>query len=184
MPGVHLGSQSGSFLITAAVVVGIILLRNSRPRRLRIERLWVRPVLFALILATTLASAPPPLTPLGILMPAAALAIGCAAGWQRGRFMHITVDPATHDLTSRASPVGIIFILVLVAARFWMRGAVAQGASFGGVPAATATDALIAFAAGMMATQTLEMWLRARRLLAEAIAAKTAGDPEAPALVR
>ena len=92
--------------------------------------------------------------------------------------MRIEVDPATHDLTSRASPAGLIFIAGLVLARLWMRTAMAQGASLAGVPATAAADALIGLAGGMMITQNLEMWLRARRLLAEAIAARNRSQPQ------
>jgi hypothetical protein len=183
MPTGHLGPQNYSLLITLAVVVGVVLLRNSRPRRLRIERMWIRPALFLALLVSSLAAAPPPITVASLALMVSALAAGCALGWQRGRFMTIDVHPETHDLTSRASPLGVLFILVLIVLRLWMRTALTSGASLGGVPATAAADALIALAAGMMMTQSLEMWLRARRLLEEAVAAKSA-TPGGPPIVR
>jgi hypothetical protein len=173
----HFAPQGYGLLIALAVALAIILLRNRRPRPLRVERLWVRPVLFIAILATTVAAAPPPLTAPSLVLLATALAGGCALGWQRGRLMRIEVDPATHDLTSRASPSGLVFIAGLILARLWMRTAMAQGATLAGVPATAAADALIALAGGMMITQNLEMWLRARRLLTEAIAARNRSSP-------
>jgi hypothetical protein len=182
MPG-HFGPQSYSLLITVAVVLAVLVLRNSRPRKLRIERLWVRPVIFLALLVSSFAAAPPPLSATSAALIVAGLAAGCALGWQRGKFMRIDVHPETHDITSRASSLGVIFILVLVVARLGMRGALAGG-SLGGIAAAAGANALIALAAGMMMTQSLEMWLRARRLLAEAIAAKSAPTPGGAPIVR
>ena len=113
---------------------------------------------------------PPPITPPSIALMIGALAIGAALGWQRGRFMRIEVDPETHALTSRASPVGMIFILALLALRLALRGVMVPRTP----PSCRSrrlaiTDALVAFAAGMMTAQGVEMWLRARRLSAEAL---------------
>jgi hypothetical protein len=184
MGGANLGPRSLSTIITVAIVIGVMMLRNSKPRPLRIERLWIRPVIFLALLVSAFAAAPPPLTAATVALIATGLAAGCALGWQRGRFMRIEVHPETHDITSRASPLGIIFILVLVVVRIGMRGAIAGGGAIGGVPAAAAADALIALAAGMMMTQSLEMWLRARRLLAEAIAARSAPPQRGTPIVR
>jgi len=166
------GPQSYGLVIGVLAVIAVVILRNRRPRALRIERLWIRPAIFLALMATTLVAAPPPLTPVALSLLAACLALGGGLGWLRGRSMRIEVHPETHELTSRASPAGMIFILVLVVARLGMRGAVAQNASLIGLPATVAADALILLAVGMMAVQGLEMWLRARRLLADAQAAK------------
>ena len=166
------GAQGSGLIISVIVVLGIVLLRNSRPRKLRIERLWVRPMIFIALLALTLAAAPPPISLASIVALTSALVAGCALGWQRGRFMRIEVDPQTEDLTSRASPLGVIFILVLVVVRMGLRGVVPRTGMLGGLPALTIADALIVLAVGMIVTQGLEMWLRARRLLAQAQAAK------------
>ena len=100
-----------------------------------------------------------------------ACVVGAALGWQRGRFMRIEVHPETHDITSRASPVGMLFILALLGLRMFLRGE-AMATPIAGVPATAVADALILLAGAMMITQSIEMWLRARRLLAEAQAAK------------
>ena len=115
-----------------------------------------------------LLAAPPQITAVNVALLVGALVAGCALGWQRGRFMRIKVDPETHDLTSRASPLGVVFILVLLAARMGLRGGLATSSPMAGLPALAVADALILFAVGMMVTQGLEMWLRARRLLARA----------------
>ncbi|MHB8527946.1 MAG: DUF1453 domain-containing protein [Caulobacteraceae bacterium] len=166
------GSQ-GYGLIGLVVVVAIILLRNNRPRRLRIERLWIRPLLYVVLLATTLAAAPPPATPGAVGPIVLALLVGATLGWQRGRLMRIDADPQTHELSVRTSPVGMILILGLVILRLGLRS-LAANASLAGLSAALAADALLVMAVAMMIAQSGEMWLRARRLLARAKAAKPA----------
>jgi hypothetical protein len=174
------GVQSSGIIIGVIVALGVILLRNSRPRRLRIERLWIRPALFIALLGATIAAGRPPLTAVNIAILAAALVLGCALGWQRGRFMRIELDPATHELTSRASPIGVVFILALLVGRLGLRGLLSRSGPVAGVSALVVADALIFLAVGIMVTQGVEMWLRARRLLAEAAARQLNRSPPDP----
>ena len=44
----------------------------------------------------------------------AGLAIGAAVGWQRGKMMHIHVDPETHALNQKASPAAMLFLVALI----------------------------------------------------------------------
>ncbi|HEV2365940.1 MAG TPA: hypothetical protein VGS12_17255 [Caulobacteraceae bacterium] len=172
--------QTTSSALVLVLVLAVLLLRNSRPRRLRIERLWVRPVIFLLLMASTLAAAPPPAEPFWWGLIAVAAAVGAALGWRRGRLMKIDVHPETHDITSRASVWGMLFILALVALRIGLRQ-LSQSAGEVGIPASIATDALIALGVATMVAQSLEMWLRASRLLAEARARRAgAGAPPPP----
>jgi hypothetical protein len=170
-------TQAGSAQIYSTIIVVLIMTvilwrRNSPPRQLKIERLWIRPVLFALIVSATLSATPFPLDPASLAVFVLALLVGGGLGWQRGRFMRIDVHPETHDVTSRASPVGMIFIVAILALRILLRGAALESRSALGVPAATITDGLILLLGAMIVAQSLEMWLRARRLLDEARAAK------------
>ncbi|MEO8927765.1 MAG: hypothetical protein ABI306_11445, partial [Caulobacteraceae bacterium] len=152
--GVGHGQSYGLF-IGIGVALLVLLLRNRRPRKLRIELLWIRPLIFLALLATTAVAAPPPLTSFSIAAMVASLAIGAALGWQRGRFIHIEVDPATHAVTARASPIGMVFILILIAVRLGLRGVFFQNAAFLHISALEITDALLVFAVGMMAIQNL-----------------------------
>ncbi len=179
-PTTHGGSPAIATTITVVIVLAVLFLRNRRPRKLRIEALWVRPVLFFVAIALTLAAAPPPLAPLALAVMALAVVIGVGLGWQRGRFMRIDVHPETHELTSVASPVGMVFIVAILALRIGMRGVVMENHTLLGLPAAAITDALILLVGAMIVTQSLEMWLRARRLLAEAVAAKSGAVAVSP----
>jgi hypothetical protein len=159
--------QLTSIVVTLVVVGAILLLRNRRPRPLRLDRLWLRPALAGLAVVYIFAQAPPPLTAASLAALAAALLIGAALGWQRGKFMRIEVDPVTHAATARMSPIGMIFVLALVGLRIWLRQSAAIGAT-GGLSAAVITDALMLFAGATMAVQQIEVTLRAHRLLAAA----------------
>jgi hypothetical protein len=94
-----------------------------------------------------------------------ALLIGAAVGWQRGKMMHIHVDPETHALNQKGSPAAMVFLIALIAMRMAARSILGPGS---GVSPAMLTDPLIAFALGMFSVQRIEMYLRARRLLEEA----------------
>jgi hypothetical protein len=90
--------------------------------------------------------------------------MGAAVGWQRGKMMHIHVDPETHALNQKASPAAMFFLIALIVVRSAARGVVGQESS---VSPAMLTDPLIAFALGMFTLTRLEMYLRAKRLLEE-----------------
>ncbi len=103
-----------------------------------------------------------------------ALAIGAAAGWWRGRLTHIAVNPDTHELTSRTSPLGVLLIAGLYLVRFGLRYYAEQNPGAVHGAATLFTDGLMIFAIGMLSVQRLEMWLRCRRLLTEARAGGSA----------
>ncbi|MDR3507212.1 MAG: hypothetical protein P4L64_04860 [Caulobacteraceae bacterium] len=160
-----LGPQATSLIIGLAVAVPVLILRNSRPRRLRIEWLWVRPGIFAGIALLVLLGSPPPLTAISVALSLASLALGCGLGWWRGKMMRIELDPQTKLLTLRASPAALVFIVVLMGLRFGARDIALRDAGALSLSLAMITDALALFTAGMLVTQCAEMWIRARRLL-------------------
>lgn len=162
--------------LTLLIAVAVMAMRNRRPRRLRLEAMWIRPLIFLALVGLTFASAPPPQGALAISALAVALILGVALGWVRGSMMRIDVHPETHDISAQASIVGMMLILGLLVLRTSLRNA-ATTTSIAGLPASALTDSLILFAGAMMITQSLEMFLRARKLLAEAQAAKA---PQAP----
>jgi hypothetical protein len=157
------------------VMMGLVILRNSRARRLRIESLWIAPVIIVALIGLSLSQQGMP-TPLMLGIDIAALAIGAGIGWWRARFTHITVDPATHELTSKASPVGMMVILAVFALRYGIRMYAAQNVSALGVSANAVADAALVISVGLVCAQRLEIALRATRLLNEA---RAGGPPSA-----
>jgi membrane protein CcdC involved in cytochrome C biogenesis len=155
-----------SYAITIGIIVIVMALRLRRAgqmRPLKLGSLWVVPVLYLAVAAIMFAQLPP--TGWVAIACGVALLIGAAVGWQRGKMMHIHVDPETHALNQKASPAAMLFLVALIVVRMLARGM--MGAQ-GGVSPAMLTDPLIAFALGMFTLQRVEMYLRARRLLDEA----------------
>ena len=152
------------------LIVGIVLFfrfRNlGKARKLRLERLWIIPALYLAMAALLFAQ----MTPhgLGWLWAGLSLAAGAAIGWQRGRAMHIAVDPDTHALNQTSSPLALLLLVALIAIRSVLRAAADLGGSSWHLDAVLITDCLVAFALGLLTLQRLEMYLRGLRLLREA----------------
>lgn len=166
-------SQYGPLLpyLIPLLILLLIVRRGLTARKIKVERMWIMPVLLLFAGGAMFASAHTP-SPLVIAELAAALAAGGVVGWYRGRLTHITIDPTTHDLTSKTSPVGVVLIAVLFAARYGVRLAFPSAAA--GQPGSLETqagaiaDALALFGIGAVVVQRLEMWMRCNRLLTEA----------------
>jgi membrane protein CcdC involved in cytochrome C biogenesis len=155
-----------TYAITIGIIVVVLALRMRRMgqmRPLKLGGLWIVPAIYLAVAAIMFAQLPPT----GWVAAACilALATGAAIGWQRGKMMHIHVDPETHVLNQKASPAALIFLIALIVLRSGARAILGQE---GGVSPAMLTDPLIAFALGMFALTRLEMYLRAKRLLDEA----------------
>jgi len=154
-----------SYAITIGIIVVIMALRMRRMGRMRplkLETLWVVPVMYLVVAVLMFVQLPP--TGWAAVACVVGLAIGAAVGWQRGKMMHIHVDPATHALNQKASPAAMFFLIALIIVRTGARSILGQES---GVSPAMLTDPLIAFALGMFTLQRVEMYLRARRLLDE-----------------
>ncbi len=154
------------------VLMGWRLRRMSQLRPLKVEWLWVTPAILAALTVVSLIPQPPQGADWAWL--AAGLVLGGALGWWRGKMMHISVDPETHALNTKASPAAMIFILAIVVIRMALRGMAMGEASTLHLSVAVITGAFMTFAVGLFGVQRLEMALRATRLLGEARAAKAA----------
>ena len=164
---VHPVQQSwASYAVTIGIVVIVMALRMrnmGKMRPLKLGSLWVVPVLYLAVAAIMFAQLPP--TGWVAIASGVGLLVGAAVGWQRGKMMHIHVDPETHALNQKASPAAMFFLLTLIIVRTGARSMLGQGS---GVSPAMLTDPLIAFALGMFTLQRVEMYLRAKRLLGAA----------------
>jgi hypothetical protein len=161
------GAAGGPWIyIVPLIVVGLVILRNSRARRLRVEVMWVMPTILIAITVLMLIAQPLP-HPRALIAAGAALAVGVAIGWWRGRLTSITVDPETHALTSKASPVGMLLILGVFALRYLLNSFRTETAGVLHMSVMEITDVLMLLVVGIVCTQRLEMALRATRLVAQ-----------------
>jgi len=157
-------------IVVLVVVMAFRLRRMSQTRPLKVEWLWVTPVLLTVLTVVSLIPQPP--EGLGWAWLAGGLVVGGALGWYRGKMMHILVDPETHAINTKASPAAMIFIVALIVIRMALRGVAMTEASTLHLSVAVITGAFMTFAIGLFGVQRLEMALRATRLLKEARAAK------------
>ena len=154
-----------SYVITIGIVVVVMALRMrnmSKMRPLKLGSLWVVPAIYLVVAALMFIQLPP--TGWVAIACAVGLLVGAAVGWQRGKMMHIHVDPETHALNQKASPAAMFFLIALIIVRMGARTVLGQESS---VSPAMLTDPLIALALGMFTLTRLEMYLRAKRLLEE-----------------
>ena len=156
-----------AYVIAAVIIVLLLSFRMRRMKRtvpLRLNRLWIPPAIFAVMAGLVVTQFPLPLR--DWIWPSLAFLIGGLFGWQRGRFMHIAVDPATRALSMQASPMAIYFLLGLIVLRAGLRAGLGMEAPGWGLSAVFINDVFVIFALGLLLAQALEMAIRARRLLA------------------
>jgi len=153
-------------LVIVAIVLFFRLRSTGKARPLRLERLWIVPTIYLALTVLLFAE----MTPhgLGWLWAALSLGAGAAIGWQRGRAMHISVDPETHALNQTASPLAMLLLVGLIAVRYALRYAAETGGATWHLDAVLITDCLVAFALGLLTLQRLEMFIRGSRLLTQA----------------
>ena len=166
-----MGGQAGQpgglmqYAVPIAIIAVVFVIRGrqmTRMRRLKLEQLWIVPAIYFAIVAVTFVLTPP--TAKGWLISIAALVVGAAIGWARGRLIAIHVDPETHTLNQRASPLAMLFIFAIVLVKMAAQG---EGHAMH-LDLPLVTDAALALALGNFATTRLEMYLRGSRLLAAA----------------
>ena len=154
-------------LIGIGVALIVILLRNRRKRTLRPHLLWVMPLLITVAIGFGLwaNTQHPHFGPLAWLAFVAALGLGCVAGWWRGKT--ITIEKAADGvLKAQASPLGLILVVGLFAARAGLREVMEANAAAWHLDAVVVTDAFLLFALGLVVTQRIEIYIRARHILA------------------
>jgi hypothetical protein len=172
--------------IIPLLVLGVVLWRTSRAmkgRPVKPSRLWIRPAIVAVFMATALATSPlPNLFGLGVL--ALAGAVGVSAGYLLARHQAFTLDSATGVITSTTSPFGVFLFVGLFAVRYVFRTMMEGGRAPGKLAAhstqiALYTDAGLLFLLGLVCAQAWEIWRRTRPLVVEhaaRAATKPAGD--------
>lgn len=153
--------------ILPLVVLAIIMLRGTKPRTLVVERLWIQPMMLMILggLVVFIQGAP---SAMGLVILPLALIVGAGLGWWRGRLTRLSVDPETHTVTSQVSPVGLALLGGIFLLRFGLRSYAMQNPGALHASVADITDAMLLIAVGLVCAQRLEVWIRARALIANA----------------
>ncbi len=159
-------------LIAIAVALPLILLRNRRPRTLRPKWMWVTPAIIVPLMALAIwGTSMDPTMPhrafdaLSWVILAVGLGLGGVAGFWRGKMTTIEKHP-DGTLKAQASPLGLILIVALLASRRLLHDWLTPHAEQWGLNALAIADAFLLFVVGMIVVQRIEMYIRAKRILA------------------
>ena len=158
-------------IVIPIAVLAIILMRNRRPRPLKLHLMWIVPLLVILSVGTGLYFMPH--APFGIwtyLAFSFALAIGALAGWWRGRTVDIHRDAESGRLMAKPSPLGLILIIGLFVIRRGADAYLNANAEAWHLNVAAVTEAFMLFAVGLVVAQRIEMFVRGRAIMASAAA--------------
>ncbi|MDP1911940.1 CcdC protein domain-containing protein [Brevundimonas sp.] len=159
-------------LIGLAIALPLIFLRNRKPRTLNPQWMWVMPAIIVPLMGLALwGTSMDPATPhvafdgLAWAIVAIGLILGGAFGWGRGKMTTIEKH-ADGTLSAQASPIGLILIIAVMLGRRALSGFLEPHAAEWGLNALAITDAFLVFVVGMIVIQRVEMFIRARRILA------------------
>jgi hypothetical protein len=146
--------------------------KMARAQPLKLNRLWIRPVLILATAALVLVAPSPGHQPAHVLTPvdwawmALAAALGAVAGWQWGRTMAIEVHPQDGTLMVRGGMAAVLVMAVLVLFRLGMRTGLSVEAQAWHISMFLVSDASIIFTALLFTLRSIEMYFRARRVMA------------------
>jgi hypothetical protein len=170
--------------VIVVVLLGRRLLRNP-PRKVRLWRLFIAPVVILLAVGSTLAISPMP-KPFWIVGFVVALVLGAGAGFLTTHHQEFSIDNETGDVSARATPIGTMLIVALFALRFGLKYFINGGNPYAAPnihPSADVigwTDAGLMFAMGLVFARTITTWVHARPLIAAHKAQKAISNDPAP----
>lgn len=153
--------------IPIAVIAAVMTWRArhvGRDRRFDLSRVWILPVVVAVVIAAALMAHPPVWQ--GWLALALGAALGVLLGWQRGRLTHIGLHPETGEVMVRHSAAAMLLMVGVVVLRQYARFRLAELGPGHGDMLLLASDAMMGLAGGAVITFRAELWLRAKRILA------------------
>ena len=151
--------------VVIAVVVALRLRSMSRERPLKLGTLWLIPVIYLLLVGWMFFALPP--TPVGWALAAAGIVVGAVLGWHRGKMIRIDRNAETGELRQKASPLAMLLLVALIVLKLGARAIFGEAAATQpGSNAMLLTDAFIGFALGLLSATRLELYLRAKQLLA------------------
>ena len=158
-----------AYVIPILVILPILyfrLRRMMKPQPLKLNRLWIRPAIILLVGFGVVGAAPPPAQ--DWFWFALAALLGGVLGWQWGKQMAIHVDPENGTLMTRGSQAALIMMGLLIVVRIGLRAGMRMESAALHLDATMITDLFIVFAATLFGLRGLEMFLRARQVLAQA----------------
>jgi hypothetical protein len=167
--------QAIQFFLPLLIILPLLYFRMrkmAKAQPLKLNRLWIRPALFLAITALVLLAPPPARHQVQALEPSdwswlgLAAVLGAVAGWYWGRTMAIEVHPEDGTLMVRGGQAAILVLAVLILFRMGLRTGLTAEARAGHLSMLLVSDLSIVFTALLFTMRSVEMYLRARRVMA------------------
>lgn len=158
-------SHTTSFLLPL-VVFAIVIRRALRERKVKTDRLWRFPAIFAAIAVYTMAHEPMP-GAVAIAGFVVCAALGAGLGLLRARHQAFTLDPATGEIFSKATPIGTLLVGGFFVLRFGLEFTTHAHDIPHALGLQRSTDAGLIFALALLLGQAWEIGRRAKLLRAE-----------------
>jgi len=159
------------------VLLPVLYLRMRRmagTRPLKLNRLWIQPAIILAVVALALLAPQPGhhavrhFAGLDWAWLAVAAAVGGIGGWYWGRTMAIEVHPEDGTLMVTGGQAAILVLVMLVLLRMGLRtGLEVEGKALN-LDVLLISDASIIFTAALFTMRAVEMYVRARRVMARA----------------
>ena len=168
--------QALQFFLPILILLPVLYFRVRRMAKaqpLKLRRMWIRPAIFlGLVLLVLLAPGPRGqphhFAPMAWAWLALAGAVGAVAGWYWGRTMAIEVHPEDGTLMVKGGQAAILVLVMLILLRLGLRAGLAVEGKAWHLDVLLISDALIVFTAGLFTARGIEMFIRARRVMAAA----------------
>jgi hypothetical protein len=166
--------QALQIFLPILILLPVLYLRMRRMAKaqpLKLSQMWIRPAIFLTIAALVLVAPGPHgeahhWTAQAWAWLALAGALGGAAGWYWGRTMAIEVHPENGTLMVKGGQAALLVLVILILFRMGLRtGLEVEGRTMH-LDVMLISDASIVFTALLFVVRNVEMYIRARRVMA------------------
>ena len=150
------------------------LRKMTKAQPLKLGRLWIRPVLILVVVAMALFLPQPQqhvvrhFTAQEWTWLALAAALGSVAGWYWGRTLAIEVHPEDGTLMVSGGQAAIMVLGLLILLRLGLRTGLEIEGHAWNLDALLLSDASIVFSAALFTVRSIEMYIRAKRVMGTA----------------
>ncbi len=147
------------------------LRRMTKAQPLKLGQLWLRPAIILAVTALALLAPPPGQHVVRHLLPqdwawlGLAAVLGAVGGWYWGRTMAIEVHPENGTLMVSGGQAAILVLVMLILLRLGLRAGLAVEGHAMHLDVLLLSDASIVFTAALFTVRSIEMYLRARRVM-------------------
>ena len=169
--------QALQFFLPILILLPVLYFRVRRMTKtqpLKLNRLWIRPAIILAVVALALLAPQPGHHAVRHFAGsdwawlAVAAALGAMGGWTWGRTMAIEVHPEDGTLMVTGGQAAILVLVVLILLRLGLRTGLAVEGKALNLDVMLISDGLIIFTAALFTVRAIEMYIRAKRVMARA----------------